>query len=591
MLVFSGSGLTEDDAEPAHEVFHIGFGGLGGKVVYHTEAFHGVVKGLFTHAAHRGRIGHGILHEYADHSLLHGGGVNFTVPCFSAEEVEQREGGFLFLEAVERFGHSGNHAESGAVLFEHALHAFPEGRARSDDEDIHREFPCGLQLGLVMTAAAGVFKSEGLEATFDEGLHSRAHSGEHAGEEHFHAHLLEAHEGAHTHAASEEHLDAGIGEILHRSHAAAVMMGNGVESADFLHSAVFDFDEGVDVAMAEMHAHVGVEAAGQAGGNSNDHFLFSGSGRCSGFAARLDSLKGRPHVLQGVTYGIIEFGQCLSPYHGLSDHGIEGQATQQSMTVFSTHGRYGIGLGGIEIRLVDDDGERYAEMAAEVGHAGEVVAARGGGFHHAHGQRSAGKRGDDGASYAGRAVAEYRFQFLFAGTFPGFSLEQAHQLAGIFLSGEELGMHHLTEAGVAHIPVAAMAFREVYGLSRAELHAHAAAFTAQRVDLVDGSVKGDGLEGAELLALAAVNAVGLPYLGLVARDEGLCLLNVRGEQDVQIRGIYVEVAYDLVLGEVGEGRAHGGLAGTSLAADNDYLTHGQPPSGGRIRRAGHRAGR
>jgi hypothetical protein len=60
-----------------------------------------------------------------------------------------------------------------------------------------------------------------------------------------------------------------------------------------------------------------------------------------------------------------------------------------------------VGFGGVEVRLVDDDGQRHAEMAAEVGHAGEVVAARGGGFRHAHGKGRAGKRGDDGAAHAG----------------------------------------------------------------------------------------------------------------------------------------------------------------------------------------------
>ena len=75
----------------------------------------------------------------------------------------------------------------------------------------------------------------------------------------------------HNHATGEEHLDASVGKVLHGGHAAAVVVGDGVEGADFLHGAVFHFDEGVDLTMAEMHAHVGVEAAGQAGGNSNKH--------------------------------------------------------------------------------------------------------------------------------------------------------------------------------------------------------------------------------------------------------------------------------------------------------------------------------
>ena len=226
------------------------------------------------------------------------------------------------FKAGEGFRHGRCHANSRAVLLEYALHAFPEGRARSDDEDIHlNSFVRGY--GLVVAAAAGEFEGEGLEAAVDEGLNGSAHSGEVAREEHFHTNLLEAHEGAHAHAAGQKHLDAGVGEVLHGGHAAAVVVGDGIEGADFLHGAVFHFNEGVDFTMAEMHAHVGVEAAGQAGGDSDEHFLFSGSGRRSGFAARLYLLKGRPHVLQGVTYGIIEFGQRLPAHHGLRDYGVE----------------------------------------------------------------------------------------------------------------------------------------------------------------------------------------------------------------------------------------------------------------------------
>ena len=241
------------------------------------------------------------------------------------------------------------------------------------------------------------------------------------------------------------------------------------------------------------------------------------------------------------------------------------------MTVLGAHGRNGVGLGGVEIRLVDNDRQRNAEMAAQVGHAGEVVATGRGGFHHAHGQRRAGKRGDNGASHAGRTVAQDGVQLLFAGALTGFGLEQADQLAGVFLPREELGVYHRAEAGLAYVPVAAVAFGEVDGLRRAELHADAASLTAQRVYLVDRTVEGNGLEGAELLALAAVYAVGLPDLGLVARDEGFGLLLLGVEQDMQVGRVHVEVADDLVLRQMGEGRTHRRFAGADTLATSNAL--------------------
>ena len=94
-----------------------------------------------------------------------------------------------------------------------------------------------------------------------------------------------------------------------------------------------------------------------------------------GLAAGAHILKGRPHVLQAVAKGIVEFCQGATLHHGPGHHRIEGQAPQQGMAVFGAFRGDGIGLVHIEISLVDDDGQRDAEMPAQIGHAAEIVAA------------------------------------------------------------------------------------------------------------------------------------------------------------------------------------------------------------------------
>ena len=76
-----------------------------------------------------------------------------------------------------------------------------------------------------VTAAAGEFKAEGLELSGDVGVDGAAHGELIAGKEHLHAHLLEAHERTHAHAAREQHVDVVRGEVLHGSEAAALLMG------------------------------------------------------------------------------------------------------------------------------------------------------------------------------------------------------------------------------------------------------------------------------------------------------------------------------------------------------------------------------
>lgn len=66
-----------------------------------------------------------------------------------------------------------------------------------------------------MAAAASVFHGEGGEASRAEGFHGFAHIGLVAGKKDLDAHLVEAHEGTHAHAASQQGRDAVLRQILH----------------------------------------------------------------------------------------------------------------------------------------------------------------------------------------------------------------------------------------------------------------------------------------------------------------------------------------------------------------------------------------
>lgn len=123
--------------------------------------------------------------------------------------------------------------------------------------------------GLVGAATvAGELFGEGGQLAGEEGLHGIAHSGELAGKVDVNAHLPEAHEGPEAHAASEQNLHAMACQMLHGSKAATLLMGNVFQSGDVFDCAVFDLDNGVDVAVAEVHAHACVKAARHIGRNS-----------------------------------------------------------------------------------------------------------------------------------------------------------------------------------------------------------------------------------------------------------------------------------------------------------------------------------
>ena len=122
------------------------------------------------------------------------------------------------------------------------------------------------------SAVAGVFLSELGELSGEVGADAGADSWSAASEVNVDAHLMEGHERTESHAASEQGPDAGLGEKLHGSEAAALLVGRVVHGGHIQDFPVFDFDEGVDVTVTEVHAHFGIEAAGEAGRNSKKGF-------------------------------------------------------------------------------------------------------------------------------------------------------------------------------------------------------------------------------------------------------------------------------------------------------------------------------
>ena len=227
----------------------------------------------------------------------------------------------------------------------------------------------------------------------------------------------------------------------------------------------------------------------------------------------------------------------------------------------------------VEVRLVDEDRDRDAEVVAQGRDALEVVTARRRGLHHSHGEARPGERADDRASHARRAVANDEVKPLPFGELAGLLFEQGHEPPGIFLSGIELRVDERAEARVADIPLAALLFGKGDGLGRAERHAHAAALTTQGIDAVDVSVLFHSIKTA-VLETDPATAAGIPVDdGFVAGDERLAGVDLRIKQDVHVGRVHVEIADDLVLGQMGKARADGRFARAALAADDDDLTH------------------
>ena len=159
------------------------------------------------------------------------------------------------------------------------------------------------------------------------------------------------------------------------------------------------------------------------------------------------------------------------------------------------------------------------------------------------------------------------------GELTGLLFEQGHEPPGIFLPWVELRVDERAEARVAEIPLAALLFGEGDGLGRAQRHTHAAPLTAQGIDAVDIAVLFHRIKTA-VLETDPATAAGIPVDdGFVAGDERFAGVDLRIKQDVHVGSVHVEIADDLVLGQMGKACADGRFARAALAADDDDLTH------------------
>lgn len=126
-----------------------------------------------------------------------------------------------------------------------------------------------------MTAAAGVVRREARQFARDVGGHGFFNRFDAGGVVDVDAFLQEAHERAHAHAASKQDGDAAVGEVIHGGEAAAVLVGAGRDDFGLHDGTVLNVDERVAVAVAEMGADLGFEAAGKNGRNGDFHDAFS----------------------------------------------------------------------------------------------------------------------------------------------------------------------------------------------------------------------------------------------------------------------------------------------------------------------------
>ena len=123
-------------------------------------------------------------------------------------------------------------------------------------------------LVVAATAVAGELLGEGGELACEEGVDCVTHSCILACEVDINAHLFEAHERTEPHTAGKQSLHTVACEVLHRSKAAALLMGHILKRGDIFDGSILDFHDGVDVAMAEVHTHTGFETARHIGRNS-----------------------------------------------------------------------------------------------------------------------------------------------------------------------------------------------------------------------------------------------------------------------------------------------------------------------------------
>ena len=90
-------------------------------------------------------------------------------------------------------------------------------------------------------AAASELAAELLKTSIQESIHSFSHGCCAAAVKDVDSHLIESHEGPHSHTTGDEDLHAILGQVIDRGHASALLMGNVGQSCNLLHLAVGDF--------------------------------------------------------------------------------------------------------------------------------------------------------------------------------------------------------------------------------------------------------------------------------------------------------------------------------------------------------------
>jgi hypothetical protein len=125
--------------------------------------------------------------------------------------------------------------------------------------------------------AAGVLMAEFRQTSLAEGLHRLTHGSGLPAMIDLDPHLLKTHERPHAHAAGQQDPDPVLGQMAHRSHAAALFVRDVGDDVDGGYLTAVEGDEDVKLAVPEMSSQGGIQASGGFGRYSNDgaHLLSS----------------------------------------------------------------------------------------------------------------------------------------------------------------------------------------------------------------------------------------------------------------------------------------------------------------------------
>ena len=175
--------------------------------------------------------------------------------------------------------------------------------------------------------------------------------------------------------------------MLHRGEAAALLVGHVGQGAHGFDRAVLDLHDGIDVAVAEMHTHTGFKATGKCGRDSESrraHWIDScwlkywqtplpqgGSAALSRCVSQFADTA--PDGGERGRERRIRLGQRLAPDHGSRYRRIKGQCSHDGVALVVGKPGNGLYFLMVEVRLVDEDRDRDAEVVAQGRDALEVV--------------------------------------------------------------------------------------------------------------------------------------------------------------------------------------------------------------------------